>query len=646
MTDEIENRIKDLEHELTVLKSGKVAKTLEKEIAFRQAIEKSIPSGIAVVDDTGKQVYVNQSFCNLVGWSENELLNEYPPYVYWHIPEIENINNALQQTLDNKAPKSGFDLIFCHKTGKLVPVNVVISPFIQENNKTFWLANVIDITEREQAEHTLIENHLKLEIAISSAKMAWWEMDIASGNVIFDKRKTDMLGYSPENFKHYKDFTDIVHTDDYKGIMNAMQAHLDGLLDKYETEYRIKTKFGEYKWFYDIGSIVKRNSKGSPLKIIGIVIDITERKHAEQALKESEERFQITMNSINAVIYVADMETHEILFVNKFVTELFGDIVGKKCYSAIQNENSICSFCTNRILKDNSKYSSEPYVWEFQNRINQKWYHILDKTIPWTNGKLVRLEIATDITERKQAEFIINQQNFELKKLNADKDRFITILGHDLKSPFNSILGFLDLLTKNIRKYDIDKIEKFVNMINNSAKNTFGLLEDILLWVRANSGKIPYEPQKLNFATICNEVIENLKLTANTKDITIKQFATEEINIIADKNMLNTVLRNLVSNSIKFTNKNGRIDIYAEKNHSKVTISVSDNGVGIEPDTLNKLFEISQKISTDGTENEKGTGLGLLLCKEFVEKHGGKIWVESELGKGSDFQFTMPLCND
>jgi len=250
------------------------------------------------------------------------------------------------------------------------------------------------------------------------------------------------------------------------------------------------------------------------------------------------------------------------------------------------------------------------------------------------------------IIENKRSNEIISEQNIELHKINTDKDRFITILAHDLKSPFNSILGFLDLLTKNIRKYDIDKIEKFVNMINNSAKNTFGLLEDILLWVRANSGKIPYEPQKLNFATICNEVIENLKLTANTKDITIKQFATEEINIIADKNMLNTVLRNLVSNSIKFTNKNGRIDIYAEKNHSKVTISVSDNGVGIEPDTLNKLFEISQKISTDGTENEKGTGLGLLLCKEFVEKHGGKIWVESELGKGSDFQFTMPLCND
>ncbi len=250
------------------------------------------------------------------------------------------------------------------------------------------------------------------------------------------------------------------------------------------------------------------------------------------------------------------------------------------------------------------------------------------------------------IIENKRSNEIISEQNIELHKINTDKDRFITILAHDLKSPFNSILGFLDLLTKNIRKYDIDKIEKQLSIVNNSAQKTFRLLEDILMWVRANSGKIPYEPQKLNFATICNEVIENLKLTANTKDITINHFATDEITVFADENMLNTVLRNLVSNSIKFTNKSGRIDIYAETNHKIVTITISDNGIGIEPDTLNKIFEISQKTSTDGTENEKGTGLGLLLCKDFVEIHGGTIWVESELGKGSDFKFTIPLCND
>lgn len=266
------------------------------------------------------------------------------------------------------------------------------------------------------------------------------------------------------------------------------------------------------------------------------------------------------------------------------------------------------------------------------------------------SANIIGLFASYHIEKLHRSDFLQKQtillKNKELNKLNSDKNRFIAILAHDLKSPFNSILGFLELLTINLHKYNIEKIEKQINIVNNSAKNTFRLLEDLLLWVRANSGKIPYEPKKLNFANICDEVIENLKLTANKKNIIINHFSTAEINIFADKNMVNTVLRNLVSNSIKFTNINGIIGIYAETNLNTVIISVSDNGIGIEPDTLNKLFDISQKISTGGTENEIGTGLGLVLCKEFVEKHGGKIWVESVFGKGSDFKFTMPLCID
>jgi signal transduction histidine kinase len=172
------------------------------------------------------------------------------------------------------------------------------------------------------------------------------------------------------------------------------------------------------------------------------------------------------------------------------------------------------------------------------------------------------------------------------------------------------------------------------------------LLEDILLWVRANSGKIPYEPEKINLAIISDDVIDILKLNAINKSITINNFVANGITVFADKHMLNTILRNLISNSIKFTTNNGHIDIYAKKNPLNVTITVSDNGIGIKPDTLQNLFESKQTTSTQGTANEKGTGLGLMLCKEFVLKHGGKIWAESELQKGSVFTFTMPLCND
>jgi PAS domain S-box-containing protein len=373
---------------------------------------------------------------------------------------------------------------------------------------------------------------------------------------------------------------------------------------------------------------------------------LLEKVDIENSLNESKIKYQLFFNSTADAIFIHD-SSGNILDVNQSACNEYGysysEFLSLNASQIDIPEQSI--YIQERIIElIKNGYVAFETIHQRKDKI-QIPIDVKAKKIVF-NGKSLVLSICRNISERKQIELIVQKQNDELKKLNTDKDSFITILGHDLKSPFNSILGFLDLLKSNIRQYDIDKIENFINIISNSAKTTFNLLENILFWVRANSGKIPYEPQKLNFGTICTEIIENLRLTANAKDITINYFTADEVNLFADENMLKTVLRNLVSNAIKFTNKNGRIDIYSEINNANMIITVSDNGLGIEPDTLIKLFDISHKISTDGTANEKGTGLGLILCKEFVEKHGGKIWVESELGKGSNFTFTLPLCND
>ena len=163
------------------------------------------------------------------------------------------------------------------------------------------------------------------------------------------------------------------------------------------------------------------------------------------------------------------------------------------------------------------------------------------------------------------------------------------------------------------------------------------------MWARTQQGKIPFKPQILNFRDICKNILETLIPNADAKNIAINCSAEDNIHVFADIDMLKTVLRNLMTNAIKFTNNGGAVNMRAEQTDSNVTISVSDNGIGIGIDDLNKLFDISEVITTKGTAGETGTGLGLLLCKEFVEKHGGKIWVESEVGKGSDFKFTLPI---
>ena len=257
-----------------------------------------------------------------------------------------------------------------------------------------------------------------------------------------------------------------------------------------------------------------------------------------------------------------------------------------------------------------------------------------------------------DITDRKKTEEkmkqILNDLTIANKELdqsiqfNADKDLFISILAHDLRNPFSVLIGYTELLLENIRKLRSTEIDSLVREINDSTHSTFSLLEDLLKWSRLRTGKFPFEPQKLNFTGICRDVIKVFQPNANSKNITINCSVMDEIDVVADINMLRAVIRNLVSNAIKFSDRNGLVTISARKTNTTILFSVSDNGTGIESETITRLFDISHFRSSPGTANEKGSGLGLLLCKEFVEKHGGRIWVESEYGKGSTFYFNIP----
>lgn len=286
-----------------------------------------------------------------------------------------------------------------------------------------------------------------------------------------------------------------------------------------------------------------------------------------------------------------------------------------------------------------------PFLWEGRVLIKGKVIWIRFKSIPRVLecGDIVWTGTLEDITYRKLIEEDIKFKNAELLRLNADKDYFISILAHDLKTPFNSILGFLDLLLSHLHSFDIDQIERQLMVVQNSANNAFLLLEDILGWALSQSGKLPFEPRMFNLKLICDEVIEMLRPNANSKNLTLNSIETDHVMAYADMNMLNTILRNLISNAIKFTNRGGTISISSEQLNSELVISVADTGIGISPEHLPRLFDNSQIQSQNGTANEKGTGLGLLLCEMFIAKHGGKIWAESTLGQGSVFKFTLPF---
>ena len=245
--------------------------------------------------------------------------------------------------------------------------------------------------------------------------------------------------------------------------------------------------------------------------------------------------------------------------------------------------------------------------------------------------------------ENEKNKHLLIKNNEELKEANATKDRFISILGHDLRGPFRSVLGFSELLMKNINKYDKDDIREFAGLINSSSKQTYNLLNNLLEWSRSQQNRIAFNPQINNVLSIIKETYLLVNNSAEAKNITVELDIPEQINIEADTEMIKTVIRNILNNAIKFTENKGNIIISALKEACKVEIQISDTGTGMSETTKNSLFKIGKISSISGTAGERGTGFGLLLCKEFIDKHNGTIEVESEIGKGSKFIITLPI---
>ena len=262
-------------------------------------------------------------------------------------------------------------------------------------------------------------------------------------------------------------------------------------------------------------------------------------------------------------------------------------------------------------------------------------------------GKFIGLVFKNELYKYNlELENVIKKRTAALEEAIATKDLMFSIIAHDLKSPFNAILGFTGLLKDKLRSLDFEKSEKLISGMNSQARSTYNLLEDLLTWARDNCNKISFNPIFCNISSICNEVINQLKDTAQMKDIFINSSHSPEVYVYADKNMVEVILRNLIVNAIKFTESSGKIEIYSMPIGEFIEISVSDNGIGIEKDLKEKLFKSDFNESTPGTANEKGSGLGLVICKRFIDRHQGKIWIENKKEKGTTVKFTLPIYKE
>ena len=324
---------------------------------------------------------------------------------------------------------------------------------------------------------------------------------------------------------------------------------------------------------------------------------------------------------------------NKILSLDNAVPLIFDGFLTIGDYSSIKNTSILA-----KIYRKKDKLLIIGGVNSAQLIEQNKTMHQLNHEISNLQGKLIK--------EKNNLEYtfdLLNETNKELNQINAEKDKFFSIIAHDLKSPFNAIIGFSDILVVQVEKNNLEKIKEFAGIIQQSSHRAMELLMNLMEWSQSQTGRMNFSQVNINLAELIDEAVLLLNDSAVQKLITIGKNLPLSMAVYADKAMISIVFRNLISNAIKFTKLDGNIVISASENQNEVTISVKDSGVGISKDRIEKLFSLDESYSTTGTNKEKGTGLGLILCKDFVEKHNGKIWVESKIGEGSQFKFTLPL---
>lgn len=289
-------------------------------------------------------------------------------------------------------------------------------------------------------------------------------------------------------------------------------------------------------------------------------------------------------------------------------------------------------------LADLYRYISKP--WDRDDLIltvkeAMKSFHSA-REITFKNKELSELNISLELK--------VNERTKQLFEIVATKDKFFSIIAHDLKNPFNALMGFSSLLIDNFDDYNDEEKLDLIQTMSDASENAYKLLENLLEWSRSQTGSLKREPEEIRIDTITNDTIAVLENAALNKKISLHTSISNNLIAFADANMITTVIRNLISNSIKYTLSGGEIKIYSSIENKMIKMTIEDNGVGIRKQDLDKLFRIDVNFSTNGTSSETGTGLGLILCKEFVEQNEGKIWAESELGIGSKFSFTLPIA--
>lgn len=520
-------------------------------------------------------------------------------------------------------------------------------PQKETDGSILWHGFINDITDQKQVATDLAEERKRLELILDGTNAGTWQWDIVSGETILNERWANMIGYtlaeiSPTNFETWIKFS---HPDDLKTSNEMLAKHFNGEKDYYECESRMKHKDGSWVWILDRGKVNKWDTDGKPLLMAGTHQLITDRKQAELQLSVSENRYRRLFESSKDGILILNAETGMIIDVNPYLIDLLGyskeQFIEKEIWEIgifkdiVANKDKFAELQLSEFIR----YEDLPLETSRGSQINVEF---ISNLYVEKNHRVMQCNIR-DITNRKKNEAEIKLQNEELVKLNSEKDKFFSVIAHDMRSPFNGFLGLTQLLSEGINDFTNSEIQTVAVSMRKSALNLFSLLENLLEWSRMQRGLIPFNPTSIQLLQTTESCIALLQEAASAKRIDITCLISSDLTVFASSNMLQSVIRNLVSNAIKFTPLGGKVIVSAIPiSNNKVEVAIKDSGIGMDEEIIGNLFKLGLSTGRRGTEGEASTGLGLYLCKDFIEKQGGKLWAVSTVGVGSTFRFTLP----
>jgi PAS domain S-box-containing protein len=598
-----------------------------------QAVEQS-PVIIVITDLKGKIEYSNPKFTEITGYTKKEALGKNLKILKTGetaITDYKELWNTIRSGNEWKG-------IFHNKkkNGELFWESASISPIKNKEGKiTHYLGVKEDITARKQVEEKLLQSEVQFRTTFEKASVGMSLTRLDGKLLLVNDAFSEMVGYTKDELMD-KWVKDITHPDDVKSNYNFKKKMLSGEMQVLRFGKRYLHKNGSIVWV-EVNLALQKETKGKPLYFISHLVNVTERKNAEKLLMESNELNNSVLQTIPFEMNIVDEEGN-ILFQSEKFRELFGqEAIGNKCWTLYRDDKQQCPCCPLHA----GIQIGETLVCEVSGVLGGKTFQIYH-TGMLHHGKKALLEIFQDITAKKQAEIELIAAKEKSEESDRLKSAFLANMSHEIRTPMNGILGFAELL----KEPDLtgDQQSQYIDLIQKGGARMLNIINDIIDISRIESNLVNLSTSETDINKSIEYIHAFFKLETDQKQIKLDYKAplpTGEANVIIDREKIYAILTNLVKNAIKFTKK-GSIEIGYTKKEDYLIFYVKDTGIGIHKDRQEPIFERFIQADIEGKNAYQGAGLGLSISKAYVEMMNGKLWVESEFGKGSTFYFTIP----